>query len=298
MSTYLLFGVMVSISTVGAVLNKNFQLGLRMDSEHLLFYNLLNALFASIYFGVVSGLKININFVTTLFAIVFAIIILTSLTIKVIVLSKLSLASASVIGSAGGIILPAVFGVMYFGENISLSLIFSILLMIVASVFPLFEAEMGHSSVRDVVKNLPITIVYFVLCGASVIWSKLYTSTPGVCDSNSYFFMVNVILVIGTSGFFFVHSLKSPKGKHTNVLKLFSKKQVMNIGIQTVTSNICSVLSILILSKMDISIYTIASSSLTLIAGTIVSKFYFKEYVTWKNWVSLILAIVAITINR
>lgn len=297
MSTYLLFGAMLSTSVVGTVLNKNFQLGLRMDTEHLLFYNLLNALFASIYFGVVSGFRISINLVTTLFAIVFAIIIIANLTIKVIVLSKLSLAFASVIASAGGIVLPAVFGVMYFGEKMSLGLIFSILLMLVATVFPLFETEAGHGSVRDVVKSLPIAIVYFILCGASVIWSKLYTNTPGVCDSKSYFFMVNAILVIGTGGFLFVHLLKKPKNKRTNVLKLFSKKQVMNIGIQTATSNICSVLSILILSKMDISVYTIASSSLTLIAGTIVSKFYFKEYVTWKNWFSLILAIIAIVIN-
>ena len=51
------------------------------------------------------------------------------------------------------------------------------------------------------------------------------------------------------------------------------------------------------LAKMDVSIYTIVQSSLTLIIGTFISKFYFKEYVTWKNWVSLVLAIVACTIS-
>ena len=296
MNTWILMGIMISIGMLVKVLNKKLQLSMQMDTEHLLFYNFLNALFASVCFCVATGFRIELNLITIIFAFVYALIVLASLTMSMLVLSKLSLAFVGVIAGAGGIVWPALFGVVYFGENISLSLICAVLLMLTAAVFPLLEGKTGHSTVKGAVV-VPIAVVYFVLCGASAIWSKLYASTPGVCDSKSCFLLVNVILVIGTGGVLYVHFRRNSEGRHSSMRKLFTKKQVVNIGTQTIASNICSVLGVLILVKMDVSIYTIVQSSLTLIIGTFISKFYFKEYVTWKNWVSLVLAVVACTIS-
>ena len=45
-------------------------------------------------------------------------------------------------------------------------------------------------------------------------------------------------------------------------------------------------------------IYTVISSSLGVITGAILSKFYFKEYMAWQNWGAVILAIGAFMLNQ
>ena len=90
-----------------------------------------------------------------------------------------------------------------------------------------------------------------------------------------------------------LHKIRSTAGQKTAL----SAQQIGNIVIRTVLSNVCAVLSILLLKEMEVSMYTILSAALGLIGNVIISKLVFKEQVDKETLAAVILAIGAIAAN-
>ena len=66
--------------------------------------------------------------------------------------------------------------------------------------------------------------------------------------------------------------------------------------ITVILSNISSLLSIAILADLPISVYSLLTSSISVIMGLILSK-YFKQPLTKEHYIGAALAIIATIIN-
>ena len=287
---YILLFTIALISILSNILGKKFQMGFSMDMHHFIAYNFINAALASVYFFITNNFRFEINLITFIYSFVFALIVVLSLIIGIVALSKMSVSMSGIISTAGSIILSAVFGAVFLKERLSFGRIMAAVLMLAAVTLPGIRfMKWGKKGA------LIISLISFVNAGAAVICQKMYTVTPGVLSAESFFLMTNLVIVFMCLVALVIFKTKNPEIK--NIYCPFKKTELLNIGLRTVLSNISSVVTILLMQRMDVSVYTVITSSLGVITGAVLSKFYFKEYMAWQNWASAILAIGAFVIN-
>lgn len=291
MLIYSLFSVNILISMLSSILNKRFQLGFQADTIHFVCYNFFNALLASVNFFVSTGFSLEMNMITFLYSVLFALIVFLSLVLSILSLFRVTIALCSITSTAGSIVLSALFGIVFLNEDFSLRLLFAIVFMLTAILIPYFKLwNSGKQS------NIPICIALFFISGASVIVQKLYTLTPDVCDANSFFLMTNLLLT-GICGIILgIMLLIRPKTRN-QILHAFSLKQLGNISARTILSNLGSVITIILLKNMNVSVYTIISSAIGVISAAVLSAWYFREHMPRENWIAVLCSICAILVS-
>ena len=82
----------------------------------------------------------------------------------------------------------------------------------------------------------------------------------------------------------------------SNAMRMFNLRQHANIISRNVLADIGAIITLIILSTMEVSVYTVVISSLSLICSSVVSGFYFKERFSKSNLVSVILAVLALVL--
>lgn len=290
MLVFCLFTVSAFLSMLQTYLGKRFQLGFSVDIQHFITYNLLNALFASVFFFVGNGFALHINTVTFLYSTVFAVSIIITLTVNVLVLSCVSVSRLSVMTTAGSTLLSSCFGVLVLKEDLSLRLILSLICMLCAVMLPY-----SFNSKRIKKENNILCILPIICTGFNVILQKMYTVTDGVCDTNSFFLATNLLIVLFSG----LALLVTGRKNETNGLSfhVFSARQTGNIAARTLLSNLSSVIGIYLLAHMNVSVYTVLSSACGLLSSALLSRVVFKENMRWVEKVALLLAVCAIVIG-
>jgi len=291
MSAYIYLFLLILISACQTILNKKLQLGFQQTLTQFCCYLLLNSIFASFFLSAANGFKVNFNIPTLLFSCAFAVVVSFSLTLNLLALSRVEIPVVSITGTAGNIITTLIFGVIYLNEKLTLKLLVAALLILVAVIIPYLRlySSKGNNSIL-------ICALLFLNSGASVIVTKLFTLSKTVTDSNSFFVITNLILMV-LCLLLLIFLWFNSKENREIIKRPFKKKQVFQIGVITAFSNLSSIISILAVAKMPLTVYTITFSSLSLIASTLLSKFYFKEKLQKEIIISVILAIGAITLN-
>lgn len=294
MVIFMLFGIIIAGTGISSVLTKKFQLGINNNLSTMIMYNLINAFFGTLCFFILCRFRIEINWVTFLFSVIYALMVINSLAMGVISLSKVSIPFNSIIGMSGNIIGSTFFGAALFGELITLKQIAAMLLLIGAvSVTALTSPDIKSKN-----NSILVCIWNFMTCFLSSPFLKIYTVTPGVLGINNMFFMTNFIVVVFAAvyiaGFIIIKGKVISQASFACILK---RTAVINIASRTVISNICSVASVIVLSVMDLTLFTVLSSSLVLVLNGCISKFMFKESLDLQNYISIILAIAAIIVR-
>ena len=124
---------------------------------------------------------------------------------------------------------------------------------------------------------------------------KYYSADPNVSDNNSYFFITNVLLfVFGGIGFliFFIKNKEKVKA-FTDTLKF---KDYAMVVCKTIIDNLTSLASMVLIGTVNLTFYTILSSSLGVLS-TIVVSVVLKEKITAKLILAAVFAITAIVFN-
>ncbi len=289
--TFLFIGRMF-VGFLGSVLNKRFQLGFNSTFLNFMSYNLLNALFASVYFFIANGFSVSSNAITLLFSFLFGSFIIIGLTLSIKVLEHVPMTTSAVASNSGGAFLPALFGIFFLSEPFSLRLLFSLVLILLAIVLP--ARSMGLSFEKN---SLWLCLALFFQTGAQTIIQKVYTLTPGVLSTYSFFLMTNLVIAAFCAAVIAFCLFKQPKNVR-NILMPFSKSQVGIIAAQTLISNIGSVITIFILARMNASVYTVISTSIGMITAAIVSRFVYKEPFPRENKIAIALSIAAGIISK
>ncbi|MBQ3224215.1 MAG: hypothetical protein IJB42_00755 [Oscillospiraceae bacterium] len=293
---YLLLFVSALLMTANTALTKLFQKTTPSGVFHMLVYNLINAAFACVFFWVSAGFKINMNIATVIYAVVYALIICVNLSAQIFAFSRAPVSVVTLMTMAGGVLLPSVFGIMRFGEMLTLKLAVSSVLIIIAAVLP-FVGKKGEKKAFSA-SAVAMCALMFVLSGLSVILLKLYALDARVCNSESMFFLTNAAIVVICIAVLAVMGIKSEeKGFSGKILRAYTPLQALNIVSKTALANIASVLQVIILAEMAASTFSVLNSALTLLGAGIVSALFFREKQSVPSVVALVLAILAIAIN-
>lgn len=292
LTVYLPLLIISLIKVADAALAKHFQKSISLTLDVLIAFNIYNSIIACIYFYAADGFKIGMNGITMLFSVVYAVLVGLNHLLTFLAYSKASVSFVSVVSTAGSIIVSSVFGLIFLEERITLRLLASLVLLILAVIIPSFDLFKDKSQKN----SIPILLGFFFVSGILIIITKLYSGTSGVCSSNSFFFMTNVILFFGAILLFFIKT-KGSVSEKKRILKLFSFGQLANIGGRNIICDISAIITVAVLKYTDISVFSIITYSMILVISLIVSKFYFKEEIRFNNIISVILAVLAIIIN-
>lgn len=259
-------------------------------------YNLINALFACCFFLVSAGFRISVNGRTAVYALLYSAIICVNLSVQVFAMTKVTVSLVTLMTVAGGMLVPGVFGILYYGEPLTVRLVLSALLILLATLLP-FLAQRRQE--KGVTASAAVCVGLFLLSGASVILMQLYSRDGKVSDSASFFFLTNAVIVMLCLAVLRLFAGKCAPEKKENVkmLKTFTGWQLANIAAKTALANICSVLQVLILRQMDASTYAVLNSSLTMIGAVAVSALCFREKQGLANIAAVALAIAALVVN-
>ena len=297
---YLMLVLYCGFMTANTALTKLFQKTTPAGLFHLIIYNIINALFACGFFYVSAGFKIAVNVPTVIYSVVYALIICVNLSAQIFAFSKAPVSVVTLMSMAGGILLPSVFGIMWFGEPLTLRLVISSILIIAAAFLPFAgkkDDRKGFSAAAVLT-----CILMFVLNGASGVLIKLYAVDTTVCDSTSMFFLTNAAIVFVcfiALGIFVANSreLRSEGDVARKILRAYTPLQSLLIVSKTALANFGSIVQVIVLAEMSVSTFSVLSSSMLLVGASAVSAFIFREKQTKGTILAVLFAIAAIAIN-
>lgn len=189
--------------------------------------------------------------------------------------------SVASVASKMSVIIPIVFGIYVYNESIGTQKIIGIVLALIAVYLTSLKAK--DNTVLTQFIYLPI-ILFF---GSGIIDTSVNHYAP---DDNIPLFSATIFAIAGIIGFAIL-SYKSLK------LKQHFKMKSVPLGIALGIVNYCSIYFLLKALRVDgfesSSIFTV--NNVVIVAfSTLIGLLLFKEHISKKNWIGIIIAMVAI----
>lgn len=270
--------------SVGAGLFTQKKYGKSVSSAaDLSMYSMITGIIACIFFWCSGGFVLAYNMRTVLYSAVYAVVVLASQFLLLVLYKRSGIAKTTVISSSAALFMTWGLGLLLFSEKFSAVSAFRCLLMIAAGVL-IARPEMADSAAKSAPKaaglrNMLMAALLGLTETCAALLSKFFAADERkglVTDSNSLFFMVNLILI----GFNILLLSALERGNLRNTvekLRKFSLKQTALIIGSTVSSNVTSLLGVRILALGSMSLYAPMNSALKLIAGFAVGRIFFRE---------------------
>jgi drug/metabolite transporter (DMT)-like permease len=252
--------------------------GNKLNSVHI--YSLVSGLIAMTFFYVTSGFNINLNLRTTVYSIIFALLIFGNYFFTLIVFRFMGIAEKTFITSGLSLISTIILGIVLFEETfkplsaVQLALVFATLLVI---FLPNRRKQETSKSVTHIGVILCIGITILgVGCTLVAKYFAKDLNAGTVTDDKSFFFLTNAFIV----AFGICTVMITQKFSLKSVIKEFKSVSLFNyfmIVLNVVSSNMGSVLQLLIFKEGDLVLYAPLSSALGLLAGEVVAVAFAKE---------------------
>ncbi len=238
----------------------------------LFIFSLITGCIASVFFFIMSGFCIRINPATFVYSLIFSLIVLTSHFLNLLLFRAVDVSTATVLTSTLTLVISFITGTLFLSEKTGFFELLRGVVMVTASLLLYFPVKKGESvKNRFNAKGIVISLVLSCSGVSASVISNLFSKDPKVTDSNSFFFLTNIFVVVFAVGAVFIIK-KSSLFLLLRELKSFSAKGYALIGISTVSSNVCSLMQILIFASGDgITLYTPISGALGLVAAAIIA---------------------------
>ena len=129
---------------------------------------------------------------------------------------------------------------------------------------------------------------------ANSVVMKLYTEASGVTDENSFFFLTNALLVLGALALL-GWDLVRKKTEIGEIVAILKPRNLLLWSGSVVCNNLGSLLSIRLIARMDISLYTPLTAALGVIVS-LTASLLFREKLTRYAYLAVAVACVALVI--
>ncbi|MBE6667949.1 MAG: hypothetical protein E7607_06560 [Ruminococcaceae bacterium] len=263
---------------------------------------IVNSLVACLFFAISGGFKIDVNTVTLLYSIAYAAIVAVSIIAGFVVYRYASISNVNVVSSSCSMVCTAAVGWIFFSEKVEVLNVIRLVIMVFAIVCVLFDQKNKETAIASPTErkkgnifSLAVIIAVITACGClNTVVLKAFSISKEVTDENSFFFFTNVILLIAALIVFAAVCLRK-RGEFRASVELLRPKRLISIGGNTVCSNISSLVSVLIVARMDVSIYSPISSALGIIVG-LVGSLIFRERLGVFAYIAVAVACVALII--
>lgn len=284
---YLLVLLCIILTEIGTVCRKSYIRRTYHIRSGLDVFMLLCHPVAAMYFLFLSGGSILLNLPSFFFAVAYASVCLASVWASMLALGRINLVYISVFSGAGGAVIPYLFDLLIQGIPFAPARFLSILVRLVAVVFPLLYNK-GQE------KGLGLCMILFAVSGFAGVIPKMYSGYPGVVSDNSFFFWTNVLIVpIVAWMVLHKHGLRQTVAD----IKKIPATCYGWILLATATANLGSILSLQALRHMDASVYAVFSGSLGMLATVAVSTLIYKETLTKQSAVGVACSILAVILS-
>lgn len=234
-----------------------------------LFFVLETSIFAMLVFFVLNGFKLYINPLVTFYGFLYGVLVIFSTVSSVFVYNFATIAFVGFVSSCFNLLASQIIGAALFGEAVTLPNLLRVALMILAALVSFIGAGGFKIAVAQSVKRFTYALILTLTLGMvgtlGTILMKYYTADTGVTDSNSFFFMTNVfsaLLVIPLIPI----AAKRDGVKLSSLLEFAKGRRILYTMLTTANNNIISVVTILLLSMIDVSVFTPLSNTLAFIS--------------------------------
>ena len=261
---------------------------------------IINSIVACFFFLCFSGFRIRINTATLMFSVAYALVVALSVVCNVIVYRYASISNVNVISNACAMICTAALGVLFFSEEFHLTAAARIGIMVLAIIF-VFADQRAHQKKDGGAPNqgkrrlfaLIALIALISIAGcANTVVLKLYAQSSLVTDENSFFFFTNVVLCLGSAVVFLIACL-SKRGELRDALTLLRPKELFSIAGKTVVSNISSLLSIFLIARVDMIVFSPISSAIGILVG-VIGSMLFREKLGVFSYIAAAASVIAV----
>lgn len=242
----------------------------------------INSVIACLFFWVTNGFQLQLDGVTAVFSLLYAVVVLLSLYSQMTALQSIPIAYLAIVGSAANLLLTSLLGVVLFQETFTWQAACRILLMLLASVLLFLERkEKGRLQKFPL---LPMT-GYVAACAGNYLVLKFYTQVPHQASDSSFFFFTNAFLLIMAVLWLLLSRQRLS----------FSLRNAIPFIANTLCSNMGSLVSLWLIARTAAVFYNPISSALGTLSVMFASVI-FKEKLGVLSCVAACLAIIAVII--
>ena len=235
-------------------------------------YALIAGITACFVFFALSGFQLSFNGRTALYALSFAGVVFISYLTTISVYKYINASLVGTLSNALALIFTSLFGFLFLQEDAGLVAIVRILLMLLAMLFLYRDNMRNTHSKRAFLRGCLLCVIASLGTLASTAITKVFATDPLVTDSNSMFFLTNVYIV--AISLTVLPLMKKGSFRHTaRELKGIRPIQYLMVFVNTLCSNVQSLLSVLILAAGAVTLYAPLSAALNLLAAYAVSVF-------------------------
>lgn len=291
MPQYIILALIPLLTAFSSVFRKKYTDRTLDISSSMNIFILMNTVIALIFFAAMAGGRLIPNLPTLIYSVFYALLSILSNIFLMLALSRASLVNTSVFSGAGSITMPFIFGAVFLNESISVFKIIAVCLLLLIIILPLITQ---NSVKKTDLKGYLYCIAMFAISGGSAIFSKIYALDSSVLNNNILCFWTNVFML----PFVGILLLKQNGiGNFIDDFRRLSAKLYLFIILPVLLSNSVTLLTLFVMKNTDIIIYTIVTSSLSLIFTACFARIFFKDKITPTVAFNIIVSIAAIILN-
>lgn len=266
-------------------------------------YVMLNGIAACIFFFISGGFRIAVNWETLVFAFLFALICTTSVLSSLVAYKLSTIAGVSIIAGACSTVCSMLIGSLVFRETLDTRRILRLLILLSACALVTLNVLKKEKAVEEatgVAKKrqgirFAIVLILFVAVGCSnTLLSKAFVRSETVTDENSYFFLTNAIMVVAGAAVLGVRAITA-RQETKKAFYLLQPKNLLTISLNTITSNMISLIGIWLMALVDLAVYSPVNQALGVLSA-VTASFLFKEKQGLLLWSAAVLACISVLI--
>lgn len=262
----------------------------RIDDERVKdsFYYILMIAVALPFFGILSGFDLRVNLITLLFSSAYALVAYITVTLNMHAIEKAELLTLSIFSNAGSVLWSTLWGTVLFKEPLGFGRTIGIVSVLTAIVLPfVFERRRGGVGFR----GLCCCFLVFIFSGCGQLVVKLYSLADGVMDNSVFCFYTNIVLIPFV--FLILKRKTSVKAVFKNILRV-DIKTVLMLAAALLFANMCTIIEMIVIGKVDLVVYTILGKSLNITVMAVAASLLFRERFTTEKLASILLLILAV----
>lgn len=257
--------------------------------EKSVFFSMGSGLVAGVFFLFIAGFRVEFSCFSLLMAICLNAISITNLLLGMLVMSRGEVSVYTLFMMLGGMVLPFLFGALFWQEQISAARVAGLLLLIGSLLLPVFGGAKkgGKKSSKGF---FILCALVFCLNGATSILSKLHQVTPGAVPTNSFLVLNNAIgFIMAALLFLGLRIIKKIRGQAAPAVPHERKALLINCGLvalYAVISGGAYMFQLLGAVTLDASLLYPMVTGGTIVLGTVFGWLFFQEKPSLTTWLS------------
>ena len=253
------------------------------------------SLVGALIFFCAGGFSVSFSPISTLWAAIFAVIMIPYYMIGIKVLSLGSLAIYSMFMMLGGMIVPFFYGIIFLNEEISVGKAIGTVLLTIFIVLQALCQKSSDEEAKGGNKYLffILCIIIFFINGMTGVIAKAHSISVGAVDEASFTATYCAMTAVFSLAILLLSCLKSGREKARVVKSALKIKPIAIMVLLGAAAYGGNFLQLLAADKVPASVQFPLVSGGVIVLSALVSALIFREKISKKEWISVVGAFVS-----